>query len=149
MASIHWSILPAMTQECGAPPEGWEQMPTVQLSGLPSAPRLADLASIFSGSRLCHRVLRPTVGLLEVPDRDPILVRRSGRLRLSRMFAVSCTSSVYSQLLFNGTWMRVVGSQREKVWGEAKELDVTKLYEYSRLRIYAPSNDQAGRPRSV
>jgi hypothetical protein len=38
-------------------------------------------------------------------------------------------------------------AQREKIWAEAKELDITKLYEYPPRRINTPSNDQAGRPR--
>ena len=227
MAGIHRSILPAMTQERGAPPEGWEQMPTVQLSGLPSAQRLANLASIFQDLGLvigcCDRLL----DLLKSPDRDPILVEAlwsaalvayvrcfgsgkrvgldaelveqvglegevkawheylrgmrdkhiahsvnpfetvlvgavltppenddrkvEGIAALSSKYITAAEEGVHQLRLLAIALQRNVDescrAQREKVWAEAKELDITKLYEYPPLRINAPSNDQAGRPR--
>jgi hypothetical protein len=64
-----------MTEESGAPPDGWEQMPTVQLSGLPSAQELIDLTSIFQDLGFvvacCDRLLDP----LESSDRDNVLAQ--------------------------------------------------------------------------
>jgi hypothetical protein len=64
-----------MVQERGALPEGWEQMPTVQLSGLPSAQELADLTSIFQDLGFVVECCDRLLDSLESSDRDPVLAQ--------------------------------------------------------------------------
>jgi hypothetical protein len=222
-------MLHDMEQDRGAPPDGWEQMPTVELGGLGSARELADLASIFQDLGFvvgcCDRLL----DLLASSDRDPVLTEAlwsaalvayvrcfgsgkrvgldptiveqvglqgdvkdwhqylrdmrdkhvahsvnpfetvlvgavltppdkedrkvEGIATLASKLITSDKQGVYQLGQLAKALRAKVGNScrasREKVQAEAEMLDVAKLYAYPPLRIYAPRNEQAGKPRPV
>jgi hypothetical protein len=215
-------------EDRGAPPEGWERMPTVQLLGLPSAQELADLASIFQDLAFVIECCDRLLDLLESSDRDPVMAQAlwssalvayvrcfgsgkrfgldadiveqvglEGEVRtwhqylrnmrdkhiahsvnpfetviiaavltpedkgdrkvegvalLSLKHMAAAEQGVYQLRQLAKALRRKVGesceAQREKVWADAKALDIRKLDTYPPARVYAPSSEQAGEPRS-